>query len=103
MPDHAVVSPEAWLEARKAFLQREKELTHLRDAINRERLALPWVRVEKEYVFDTEQGPRTLASLFDGRSLTAVNAFQRVYAIDTNSKIPDTLASLGKHVRSQLV
>ena len=75
MPDHAVVSPEAWLEARKAFLQREKELTHLRDVINRERLALPWVRVEKEYVFDTEQGPKTLAGLFQGRSQLIVYHF----------------------------
>lgn len=75
MPDHTVVSPEVWLEARKTFLQREKELTHLRDAINRERLALPWVRVEKEYIFDTEQGPRTLAGLFEGRSQLIIYHF----------------------------
>jgi len=65
---HRVVSQQEWLEARKALLAREKEMTHLRDAINRERLALPWVRVDKEYIFDTPEGPKSLAELFDGRS-----------------------------------
>jgi len=65
---HRVVSQQEWLEARKALLLREKEMTHLRDAVNRERLALPWVRVDTEYLFDTPDGPKTLAELFDGRS-----------------------------------
>jgi predicted dithiol-disulfide oxidoreductase (DUF899 family) len=68
MQDHAVVSREEWLVARKALLLREKEETHLRDAVNAERLALPWVRVEKTYRFETPEGTRTLAELFDGRS-----------------------------------
>ncbi|HEY3453375.1 MAG TPA: thioredoxin family protein [Bryobacteraceae bacterium] len=68
MPDHAVVSREEWLAARKVLLAREKEATHLRDKINAERLALPWVKVEKKYVFDTPRGKKTLAELFDGRS-----------------------------------
>ena len=68
MPDHAVVSREEWLAARKALLAKEKEATHLRDKINAERLALPWVKVEKKYVFDTPRGKKTLAELFDGRS-----------------------------------
>ena len=68
MPDHAVVSREEWLAARKALLTREKEATHLRDQINAERLALPWVKVEKKYLFDTPRGKKTLAELFDGRS-----------------------------------
>ena len=56
-----VVSREVWLEARRALLAREKEATHLRDKVNAERLALPWVKVEKNYVFDTPDGKKTLA------------------------------------------
>jgi predicted dithiol-disulfide oxidoreductase (DUF899 family) len=56
MQTHTVVSQEEWLAARKALLLKEKEFTHLRDKINAERLALPWVKVEKHYVFDTPQG-----------------------------------------------
>jgi predicted dithiol-disulfide oxidoreductase (DUF899 family) len=73
--DHAVVTQQEWLEARKALLAREKEATHLRDSINADRLALPWVRVEKEYVFDTPHGKKTLAELFDGRSQLIVYHF----------------------------
>jgi predicted dithiol-disulfide oxidoreductase (DUF899 family) len=63
-----VVSQEEWLVARKALWAREKEFTHLRDKINAERLALPRVKVEKEYVFETPQGKKKLADLFAGRS-----------------------------------
>lgn len=70
-----VVSREEWLIARKALLAREKEATHLRDAINAERLALPWVKVEKNYVFDTVDGKKSLADLFDGRSQLIVYHF----------------------------
>jgi predicted dithiol-disulfide oxidoreductase (DUF899 family) len=70
-----VVSPEEWLTARKALLSKEKQLTHLRDEINAQRLALPWVKVEKEYVFDTPTGKKTLAELFDGRSQLVVYHF----------------------------
>jgi len=58
MQNHPVVSQEEWLTARKALLLKEKEATHLRDKINAERLALPWVKVEKKYVFDTPAGRR---------------------------------------------
>ncbi len=68
MQTHPVVSQKQWLAARKALLLKEKEFTHLRDKINAERLALPWVKVEKNYVFDTPQGKKTLSVLFDGRS-----------------------------------
>jgi predicted dithiol-disulfide oxidoreductase (DUF899 family) len=67
MPQHAVVSRDEWLEARRALLLREKEETHLRDAVNAERLGLPWVEVDKAYRFDTPDGPKSLADLFDGR------------------------------------
>lgn len=66
--DHKTVSRQEWLSARKVLLAKEKELTHLQDALNAARSALPWVKIEKNYVFDTGQGKKTLAGLFDGRS-----------------------------------
>lgn len=73
--DHPVVSREEWLVARRALLEREKEELRLRDAVNAERLALPWTRVDKRYVFETPAGPRDLAGLFDGRSQLIVYHF----------------------------
>jgi len=73
--NHPIVSKDRWLDQRKALLAREKELTHLRDQIARERRALPWVRIEKDYVFDTPEGRRTLAELFEGRRQLLVQHF----------------------------
>jgi len=70
-----VVSQAEWLAARRALLAKEKELVHLRDEVNAQRLALPWVRVEKSYTFDTPHGRRTLADLFAGRSQLIVYHF----------------------------
>jgi predicted dithiol-disulfide oxidoreductase (DUF899 family) len=70
-----VVSREEWLAARKAHLKNEKALTRLRDLVAAERRALPWVKVEKEYVFDTAEGKKTLAQLFEGRSQLIVYHF----------------------------
>ncbi len=70
-----IVSREEWLESRKALMAKEKELTRLRDRLAAERRALPWVPVEKEYVFDTPHGTTTLADLFDGRSQLFVKHF----------------------------
>jgi predicted dithiol-disulfide oxidoreductase (DUF899 family) len=75
MPGHTVVSREAWLEARKAHLAKEKELTRLRDELSQQRRELPWVKVEKNYVFDSPRGKETLADLFDGRSQLIVKHF----------------------------
>ena len=75
MQGHPVASRQDWLVARKALLAREKEATRLRDRINAERLALPWVRVEKLYAFDTPGGRRTLGDLFAGRSQLMVYHF----------------------------
>jgi predicted dithiol-disulfide oxidoreductase (DUF899 family) len=72
---HPVVSREEWLKARKAHLTREKELTRLRDDVTRERRELPWVRVDKEYVFDSPEGRKTLSDLFEGRSQLIVYHF----------------------------
>ena len=72
---HPVVSADRWVAERKALLAREKELTRLRDQVARERRALPWVRIDKDYVFDTPDGPRRLGELFDGRSQLLVQHF----------------------------
>ena len=72
---HPVVSQEEWLKARKALLAKEKEETHLRDAVRTARLALPWVRVDKDYVFAAPSGKKSLADLFDGRSQLIVYHF----------------------------
>jgi predicted dithiol-disulfide oxidoreductase (DUF899 family) len=69
------VSRDEWLHARTALLAREKALTRLRDEVSRERRALPWVRIEKDYVFDAPRGPMSLADLFDGRSQLLVYHF----------------------------
>src|SRR5207342_646742 len=73
--EHPVVSREQWRAARMGLLAREKQLTRLQDEIARERRALPWVRVEKNYSFDTLEGPRTLGELFDGRRQLLVQHF----------------------------
>lgn len=73
--DHRVVSRDEWVAERKALLAHEKELTRLRDQIARERRALPWVRIDKDYVFDAPEGRRTLAELFEGRRQLLVQHF----------------------------
>src|SRR5712672_297633 len=72
---HKIVSREEWLAARRALLAHEKEATRLRDKLNAERLALPWVKVDKSYVFDTPSGKKSLADLFAGRSQLIVYHF----------------------------
>ncbi|MDQ7734534.1 thioredoxin family protein [Halomonas sp. SpR1] len=70
-----VVSKEEWFQARKAHLKNEKALTRMRDLVACERRELPWVRVEKEYIFDTLEGKRTLAELFGTNSQLVVHHF----------------------------
>jgi len=72
---HQVVSATEWLEARKQLLLQEKEFTRLRDQLSRQRRELPWVKVEKNYVFEGPEGKRTLAELFEGRSQLVVYHF----------------------------
>src|SRR5215471_6602890 len=67
MEGHRIVSRDQWIEERKALLAREKEFTGLRDQLSRERRELPWVRVDKHYVFEGTNGKQTLSELFDGR------------------------------------
>jgi len=67
MTTHKVVTHAAWVAARKKHLDKEKEFTHLRDQLSRERRELPWERVEKAYVFEGETGKQTFADVFQGR------------------------------------
>jgi predicted dithiol-disulfide oxidoreductase (DUF899 family) len=85
-PNHEVVSRQDWLAARKALLAHEKEETRLRDKVRAERLALPWVKVDKTYAFDTPEGRKTLAELFDGRSQLIVYHF--MYGPDWEAGCP---------------
>jgi predicted dithiol-disulfide oxidoreductase (DUF899 family) len=66
---------EEWLAARKELLEQEKELTRRSDELARRRQELPWVRIDTDYVFETNEGPKTLAELFDGRSQLLVYHF----------------------------
>jgi predicted dithiol-disulfide oxidoreductase (DUF899 family) len=75
MADHAVVSREEWISAREELLEKEKQLTRLRDELSRQRRALPWVRVEPSYVFEGPDGEETLSDLFAGRSQLIVHHF----------------------------
>ncbi len=75
MTNHKIGTREEWLVARKGLLAREKEHTRRGDELARERRELPWVRVEKEYAFETDDGRRTLAQLFDGRPQLLVYHF----------------------------
>ncbi|HEY6151690.1 MAG TPA: DUF899 domain-containing protein [Gaiellaceae bacterium] len=68
MPEHRVGTHEEWEAARAQLLEREEELNRLDEEIAKERQELPWVRVEKEYTLDAEDGKKTLVELFDGRS-----------------------------------
>lgn len=72
---HQIVSREEWTAARKSLLRKEKELTQSRDQLSAERRKLPWVQVEKKYVFDGPNGKETLAELFGGRSQLVVKHF----------------------------
>ena len=72
---HTVVSQNEWVAARKALLAKEKEFTKARDTLSAERRRLPWVKVEKNYVFDSARGKQSLSDLFDGRGQLMVYHF----------------------------
>lgn len=75
MTQHTIGTRQEWLAARLALLEAEKALTRRSDELARQRQALPWVRVERDYRFDTERGSASLAELFDGRSQLLVYHF----------------------------
>src|SRR5262245_22514691 len=73
--NHPVTSPADWLASRKELLRKEKEFTRLRDELSRQRRELPWVRVEKNYIFEGPKGEESLSSLFDGRNQLIIYHF----------------------------
>ncbi len=75
MKHNGIATRDEWIDARKQLLLKEKELTHLQDAVSKQRRELPRVKVDKNYVFDTPDGKKTLAQLFDGRSQLIVYHF----------------------------
>jgi predicted dithiol-disulfide oxidoreductase (DUF899 family) len=75
MQPHQIVSRQEWIEARKAHLAHEKELTRARERLCEERRALPWVKVDKPYLFDAADGKKTLADLFSGKNQLVVQHF----------------------------
>ncbi len=75
MQVNKVVSREEWIEARKEHLVREKQFTRLCDELSAERRELPWVKIDKDYVFDGPDGKESLADLFDGRSQLLIQHF----------------------------
>jgi predicted dithiol-disulfide oxidoreductase (DUF899 family) len=83
---HRIVSQSEWLEASRAQLVKEKEFTRLREKLAEERRALPWVKVEKDYVFDTPDGRVTLGELFAGRGQLIVQHF--MFGADWNEGCP---------------
>jgi predicted dithiol-disulfide oxidoreductase (DUF899 family) len=84
--DRRIGTREEWLVARKKLLVREKELTRQRDALAADRRALPWVKVEKNYVFDSTKGKVSLAELFENREQLMVYHF--MYGPDWKAGCP---------------
>jgi len=79
---HRIVSRDEWVSARKAHLRNEKALTRMRDLVSAERRTLPWVKVEKNYVFDTPNGKKTLAELFGKNSQLIIHHFMWRWDLD---------------------
>src|SRR5438034_4486147 len=105
MTEHKVSTREEWEAARNALLEREKELTRRGDELARERRDLPWVPIEKDYTFETEDGTKSLAELFDGRSQLLVYHFMFGPAYTAGcpvcSSIADTLAPQVVHLKAR--
>lgn len=83
---HQIVSYEEWLEARRAFLEKEKAFTKAREDLARERRELPWVRIDKAYSFEGIEGPLTLADLFGKHGQLIVQHF--MFGPDWNEGCP---------------
>jgi len=103
--DHEIARREEWLAAREKLLEREKEHTRLGDELARERRELPWVRVEKDYLFDTDEGTRTLRELFDGRTQLLVYHFMfgpsYQAGCPVNSSIADAVNGVLPHLHAR--
>ena len=105
MAEHRIATQEEWQTERDALLEEEKELTRRGDELTGKRRALPWVRVEKDYRFETEGGTKSLAALFDGRSQLLVYHFMFGPPYETGcpvcSSIADTLAPQVPHLKAR--
>jgi predicted dithiol-disulfide oxidoreductase (DUF899 family) len=105
MTDHTIGTREEWLAAREELLKREKEHTRLGDEIAQQRRDLPWVRVEKDYRFETDDGEKSLADLFDGRSQLLVYHFMFGPSYEAgcpiNSSIADSIDGVVPHLRAR--
>jgi predicted dithiol-disulfide oxidoreductase (DUF899 family) len=105
MGHHKIGTHDEWLAAREQLLGREKEHTRLGDEIARQRLELPWVRVDAEYRFDTDDGERSLLDLFDGRSQLLMYHFMYgptyTAGCPTNSSIADSVDGLLPHLHAR--
>ena len=75
MPEHTVATQDEWQAERDKLLMGEKKLTHRGDELTKMRQELPWVAIEKEYSFETTDGTKSLAELFDGRSQLLIYHF----------------------------
>jgi predicted dithiol-disulfide oxidoreductase (DUF899 family) len=105
MTDHKVVSQQEWQALRADLLQREKEHTRAGDELARQRQELPWVAVEKDYRFATDDGPRPLSGLFDGRSQLLIYHFMfgpsYQAGCPVNSSMADGLDGLLPHLHAR--
>jgi predicted dithiol-disulfide oxidoreductase (DUF899 family) len=105
MIDHRMGTREEWEAAREQLLVREKEHTRLGDELAQQRRDLPWVPVDKEYRFDTENGEKTLAELFDGRSQLLIYHFMFGPSYEAgdpvNSSIADAVDALLPHLHAR--
>jgi predicted dithiol-disulfide oxidoreductase (DUF899 family) len=105
MTDHPIATREEWDAAREKLLIREKEHTRLGDQLAQGRRDLPWVPVEQDYRFDTEDGERTLAELFDGRSQLLVYHFMFGPSYEAgdpvNSSIADAVDAVLPHLHAR--
>ena len=105
MAGHTIGTREEWLAKREELLKREKEHTRLGDEIAQARRDLPWVRVEKDYRFDADEGEKSLAELFDGRSQLLVYHFMfgPSYKVGcpVNSSIADSIDGVVPHLNAR--
>src|SRR3989454_8557155 len=105
MTEHRIGTQEEWQAERDELLKEEKELTRRGDELARKRRELPWVAVDKDYRFETENGTKTLAELFDGRSQLLVYHFMFGPTFEAGcpvcSSIADTLAPQVPHLKAK--
>jgi predicted dithiol-disulfide oxidoreductase (DUF899 family) len=105
MTDHRIATREEWDAAREKLLIREKEHTRLGDELAQERRDLPWLPVDEDYRFDTEDGERTLAELFEGRSQLLIYHFMLGPSYEAgdpvNSSIADAVDAVLPHLHAR--